>query len=309
MHDESNHRRDVLWATAVAVLVSALYLVTLRADVGGTEDSPKFQFLGQVLGYCPHAGLSVLYHRHLRVHARATGHAGIPRQPVLRRLRHGVVPLHFLDGTANRRVTAIVGRSRTRRGHRLSRVEQQRHCGGLYAFCLDVCPHRAVADHLGTIRQACVALRCLRRVCCRAREPFDDRRLAPGGARLWHREGSICAPAARGGRGRHHRRARCWPIRLHRAAHPAGGAISRSPGDKCSRHFRRDHRARRVVGAVLPGRGQSGGHRSADASRRPPRPHGHADRRPRRLRRRRGAVATAGPRCSSSPEAPRERLA
>ena len=27
-----------------------LFLVTLRPDVGGTEDSPKFQFLGQVLG-------------------------------------------------------------------------------------------------------------------------------------------------------------------------------------------------------------------------------------------------------------------
>ena len=35
---------------AVALVVGALYLVTLRPDVGGTEDSPKFQFLGQVLG-------------------------------------------------------------------------------------------------------------------------------------------------------------------------------------------------------------------------------------------------------------------
>jgi hypothetical protein len=43
-------RRDALWAAGVALAVSALYLVTLRPDVGGTEDSPKFQFLGQVLG-------------------------------------------------------------------------------------------------------------------------------------------------------------------------------------------------------------------------------------------------------------------
>jgi hypothetical protein len=35
---------------AVALLTGTLFLVTLRADVGGTEDSPKFQFLGQVLG-------------------------------------------------------------------------------------------------------------------------------------------------------------------------------------------------------------------------------------------------------------------
>lgn len=39
-----------MWAVAVAILVTALYLATLRPDVGGTEDSPKFQFLGQVLG-------------------------------------------------------------------------------------------------------------------------------------------------------------------------------------------------------------------------------------------------------------------
>jgi len=43
-------RKDALWAAGVALAVSALYLVTLRPDVGGTEDSPKFQFLGQVLG-------------------------------------------------------------------------------------------------------------------------------------------------------------------------------------------------------------------------------------------------------------------
>ena len=44
------NRRDVVWAIAVALLTGALYLATLRPDVGGTEDSPKFQFLGQVLG-------------------------------------------------------------------------------------------------------------------------------------------------------------------------------------------------------------------------------------------------------------------
>lgn len=39
-----------MWAIAVALLTGALFLATLRPDVGGTEDSPKFQFLGQVLG-------------------------------------------------------------------------------------------------------------------------------------------------------------------------------------------------------------------------------------------------------------------
>ena len=43
-------RRDISWAIAVALLTGTLFLVTLRPDVGGTEDSPKFQFLGQVLG-------------------------------------------------------------------------------------------------------------------------------------------------------------------------------------------------------------------------------------------------------------------
>ena len=43
-------RGDLLWAIAIALLTGTLFLVTLRPDVGGTEDSPKFQFLGQVLG-------------------------------------------------------------------------------------------------------------------------------------------------------------------------------------------------------------------------------------------------------------------
>lgn len=43
-------RRDTLWVAAIAIAVGAFYLITLRPDVGGTEDSPKFQFLGQVLG-------------------------------------------------------------------------------------------------------------------------------------------------------------------------------------------------------------------------------------------------------------------
>jgi hypothetical protein len=43
-------RGDLWWAIAIALLTGTLFLVTLRPDVGGTEDSPKFQFLGQVLG-------------------------------------------------------------------------------------------------------------------------------------------------------------------------------------------------------------------------------------------------------------------
>ena len=47
---QTARRRDAVWVAAIAILVSALYLATLRPDVGGTEDSPKFQFVGQVLG-------------------------------------------------------------------------------------------------------------------------------------------------------------------------------------------------------------------------------------------------------------------
>ena len=43
-------RRDVTWAVITALVTLALFVVTLRPDVGGTEDSPKFQFIGQVLG-------------------------------------------------------------------------------------------------------------------------------------------------------------------------------------------------------------------------------------------------------------------
>jgi hypothetical protein len=43
-------KRDVLLATAVTVATLAFFVVTLRPDVGGTEDSAKFQFVGRVLG-------------------------------------------------------------------------------------------------------------------------------------------------------------------------------------------------------------------------------------------------------------------
>ena len=38
------------WAVATALVTLAFFVITLRPDVGGTEDSPKFQFVGQVLG-------------------------------------------------------------------------------------------------------------------------------------------------------------------------------------------------------------------------------------------------------------------
>ena len=44
------NKRDVGIATLVAVLTLTFFVITLRPDVGGTEDSPKFQFVGRVLG-------------------------------------------------------------------------------------------------------------------------------------------------------------------------------------------------------------------------------------------------------------------
>lgn len=41
---------DVGIATLVAILTLTFFIITLRPDVGGTEDSPKFQFVGRVLG-------------------------------------------------------------------------------------------------------------------------------------------------------------------------------------------------------------------------------------------------------------------
>jgi hypothetical protein len=40
----------VTWAVATALITFSLFVVTLRPDVGGTEDSPKFQFVGKALG-------------------------------------------------------------------------------------------------------------------------------------------------------------------------------------------------------------------------------------------------------------------
>ena len=43
-------RREAIWGAAIGVLTFGLYLLTVRPDVGGPEDSPKFQFVGYVLG-------------------------------------------------------------------------------------------------------------------------------------------------------------------------------------------------------------------------------------------------------------------
>lgn len=43
-------KRDVAWATVIAVATLAFFIATLRPGVGGTEDSPKFQFVGEALG-------------------------------------------------------------------------------------------------------------------------------------------------------------------------------------------------------------------------------------------------------------------
>ena len=45
--------RDALLAAAVAAASLALYVATLQPDFGGPEDTPKFQFIGYVLGI-PH---------------------------------------------------------------------------------------------------------------------------------------------------------------------------------------------------------------------------------------------------------------
>ncbi len=46
----ASRARETLWALAIGVAALALYLVTLQPDFGGPEDTPKFQFLGYVLG-------------------------------------------------------------------------------------------------------------------------------------------------------------------------------------------------------------------------------------------------------------------
>jgi hypothetical protein len=44
------NKRDVTVATLIAIVTLTFFVITLRPDVGGTEDSPKFQFVGRVLG-------------------------------------------------------------------------------------------------------------------------------------------------------------------------------------------------------------------------------------------------------------------
>jgi transmembrane protein TMEM260 (protein O-mannosyltransferase) len=50
MERHSNRSLDLICAVAVGVLTLALFVATLQPDVGGPEDTPKFQFLGYVLG-------------------------------------------------------------------------------------------------------------------------------------------------------------------------------------------------------------------------------------------------------------------
>src|SRR5688572_26288485 len=42
--------RDVVCALVVVLLIGILYRATLQPDLGGPEDTPKFQFLGYVFG-------------------------------------------------------------------------------------------------------------------------------------------------------------------------------------------------------------------------------------------------------------------
>lgn len=42
--------RDLLWALIISLLAGILYVATLQPDLGGPEDTPKFQFLGYVFG-------------------------------------------------------------------------------------------------------------------------------------------------------------------------------------------------------------------------------------------------------------------
>ena len=46
----ASRTRETLWALAIGVAALVLYLATLQPDFGGPEDTPKFQFLGYVLG-------------------------------------------------------------------------------------------------------------------------------------------------------------------------------------------------------------------------------------------------------------------
>src|SRR5687767_11901946 len=43
-------RPDIVGAGLVVLVTAALYVATVQPDFGGPEDTPKFQFLGYVLG-------------------------------------------------------------------------------------------------------------------------------------------------------------------------------------------------------------------------------------------------------------------
>ena len=73
-------RRDVIWAITVALLTGTLFLVTLRNDVGGTEDSPSSSSSDR--SSAPPTPRYPSLPSRPRLHARASRHARVSRQPV-----------------------------------------------------------------------------------------------------------------------------------------------------------------------------------------------------------------------------------
>ena len=96
-------KRDLTLATLVAIVTLTFFVITLRPDVGGTEDSPKFQFVGRVLGTSHSPGYPFYVDGDVCVRPPADRHARLSHQPVLGGVRRALVPVHLPDRAPARR--------------------------------------------------------------------------------------------------------------------------------------------------------------------------------------------------------------
>ena len=207
-------RRDVTLATLVAVVTLTFFVITLRPDVGGTEDSPKFQFVGQALGTAHSPGYPF--------YVMATYAFGrLPIGTLAYRINLfsavcGALTCMCIFLTARRLgVTRLLSVAAALAAATSYPVWSNSVTAEVYTLAA-VLSGLAVYWLIAFAQTGAVvaALRRVRDVGVRVRQSPDDRRHPAGGRHLRRRQGSIGAAAARRDHRRHHRHHRRGAVRF-----------------------------------------------------------------------------------------------
>ncbi len=218
-----------------------VYLRTLLPDVGGPEDSPKFQYLGAVLGTAHPPGLSAAHDALVRVLVHPAGNDRVPRQPDVRDLRRGRGRDGRARGAGDRNIARRGGARRTRDGVRRRILAFLGARRGLHARRRASARHRLLAGALAALGSRCPSVRGRGMLRARDWQPPVDRGGRSGNRTLSAGDQRTPRPAlARAAAGWVDRRERIPPILLHPDSHAGTLALSRSPGE----HDRRTRRRR-----------------------------------------------------------------